>query len=97
MGQNYPNPFTPSTPIPFDVPVVDAALGTAALAPVSVEIFNMLGQQVRTLVQGSLQPGYYSMVWDGSNSGGHAVGTGIYFYKVQVGGKAQVRRMTLVK
>ena len=97
LGQNYPNPFNPSTTIPFAVPVADDVLGTAVLAPVSVEIFNMLGQQVHTLVQGNLQPGYYSMVWDGRNSAGRAVGTGIYFYKLQVGGKVQVRRMTLVK
>ena len=97
LGQNYPNPFNPSTTIPFAVPVADDVLGTAVLAPVSVEIFNMLGQQVHTLVQGNLQPGYYSMVWDGRNSAGRAVATGIYFYKLQVGGKVQVRRMTLVK
>ena len=77
--------------------MADDVLGTAVLAPVSVEIFNMLGQQVHTLVQGNLQPGYYSMVWDGRNSAGRAVATGIYFYKLQVGGKVQVRRMTLVK
>ena len=79
------------------MPVVDALLGAAGLAPVSVEIFNMLGQQVRTLVQDDLQPGYYSMVWDGRNGAGQSVGTGLYFYKVRVGGQVQVKRMTLVK
>ena len=97
LGRNYPNPFNPSTIIPFSVPALDALLGRAGFVPVSVEIFNVAGQQVRTLVQEDMPPGYYRRAWDGRNRAGRPVGTGVYFYRVQVGETAQVGKMTLVK
>jgi len=92
LRQNYPNPFNPSTTIPFEVPAL-----RAGVVPVSVEIFNALGQRVRMLLDGKMQPGYYRTVWDGRNSAGQPVGSGIYLYRVQAGELAQVRKMTLVK
>ena len=62
-----------------------------------MEIFNVAGQQVRTLVQEDMPPGYYRRAWDGRNRAGRPVGTGVYFYRVQVGETAQVGKMTLVK
>ena len=97
LGQNYPNPFNPSTTIPFNVPALDLLLGQAGLMPVSVEIYNIVGQKVKTLVDGGMQPGYYRAEWDGLGGGGHAVGSGMYFYRVQVGEEARVGKMTLLK
>ena len=97
LGQNFPNPFNPTTTIPFNVPVVPNARDATGLTSVSVEIFNILGQLVQTLVDDEMQPGYYKANWDGLNSAGYSVGTGIYLYRVRVGGHLQVRKMTLLK
>ena len=92
LRQNYPNPFNPSTTIPFAVPIMDGGI-----APVSVEIFNTLGQRVRTLLDDVVESGYYRMRWDGRNGNGQTMGTGVYFYRVRIGEMVQVRKMTLVK
>jgi hypothetical protein len=92
LKQNYPNPFNPSTTIPFAVP---ASLGRSV--PTSVEIFNALGQRVKLLVQEVVKPGYHRVVWDGRDAMGKSVGSGLYFYRVQVGQAAQIGKMTLVK
>ena len=65
--------------------------------PASVEIFNTLGQRVRLLVKGSLQPGYHRVDWDGRDGNGRNVGSGLYFYRVRVGKTAQVGKMTMIK
>jgi flagellar hook assembly protein FlgD len=64
---------------------------------VAVEIFDLLGQRVRTLVEERAAPGYYRAVWDGLDSAGQGVGSGVYFCRVRVGEQAQVRKMALVK
>ncbi|MEE3258114.1 MAG: hypothetical protein VX293_02785, partial [Candidatus Latescibacterota bacterium] len=92
LKPNYPNPFNPSTTIPYSVP----AFG-AGMVPTSVEIFNALGQRVKVLVQDAVQPGYHRAVWAGDDAAGRQVGSGIYFYRVRVGEAMQVGRMTLVK
>ena len=97
LGQNYPNPFNPSTTIPFNVPALDLLLGQVGARPVSVVIFNALGQQVRTLVEGEMWPGYYRSEWDGMDGSGRTVGSGMYFYRVRVGEQARVGKMTLIK
>lgn len=75
LYQNYPNPFNPSTTIRFAVPVQ---------ANVTVRILNVLGQEVRMLVQGDYQPGYYDVVWDGKTSTGNTISSGMYFYQISV-------------
>jgi len=97
LGPNYPNPFNPTTTIPFNVPALDLLLGQVGARPVSVMIYNSIGQQVRTLVDGAMRPGYYRAEWDGVDGGGRGVGSGMYFYRVQVGGQARVGKMTLLK
>ena len=92
LKQNFPNPFNPSTTIPFAVPFAGGKL-----VPASVEIFNTLGQRVRLLVKGSLQPGYHRVDWDGRDGNGRNVGSGLYFYRVRVGKTAQVGKMTMIK
>ena len=59
--------------------------------------FNTLGQLVRTLVRDDLHPGYHRTIWDGRNSDGHGVATGMYLYRVQAGDLSKAGRMTLIK
>ncbi len=94
LGQNYPNPFNPSTTIPFNVPAFNMV---ASLVLVQIDIFNVAGQRVRTIVDDFMQPGYYNAAWDGRNNRGHSVATGIYLYRVRVQEMSLVRKMTLVK
>lgn len=73
---NYPNPFNPTTVIRFDM--------TQTL-PVRVVMYNMVGQQVRVLHDGSLSMGSHSLVWDGRDGTGNAVASGTYFYVIKAG------------
>lgn len=83
LSQNYPNPFNPSTTIMWAVPVASR---------VTLKIFNVLGQEIGTLVNGEMGPGEYSTAWDASR-----FPTGAYFYRLQVGGSVQTRKLVLVK
>ena len=92
LGANYPNPFNPSTTIPFTVP-----LGLRGSVLVVMEVYDLLGQRVKTLMEENMKPGYYRVVWDGLDSAGHSLGSGVYFCRVRVGEQVQVRKMALVK
>ena len=87
LGQNYPNPFNPSTIIPYQLPVV---------ARVRLEVFNVLGQWVATLVDEERPAGFQAATWDATNAAGQAVAAGVYMYRLTAGGKQQTRRMVLV-
>jgi hypothetical protein len=88
MSQNYPNPFNPSTTINYALPVA---------ANVSIEIFNVAGQRVRTLVSGLVEAGNHSALWDGGDSFGHQVASGIYFYHLTASGYTETRKMIFLK
>jgi len=96
LGQNYPNPFNPTTTIPFSVPATTALLGGGPV-PVTLEIFNILGQQVRTLIREERVPGHYQAAWDGRDGGGHTVASGIYYYRLRAGDTADARAMALTR
>jgi hypothetical protein len=83
LEQNYPNPFNPSTTISFSLPHAGQA---------NLKVFNMLGQEVATLVNGSLTAGSYQVQF---NPAGLA--SGVYFYKLTSGDFSQVKKMTLMK
>jgi len=83
LSQNYPNPFNPSTSIQFSL---------SERATVSLTIYNTTGKLVETLVQNSLEPGSHSVKWQVSD---HA--SGVYFYKLTVGGRSLTRKMMLLK
>ena len=83
LFQNYPNPFNPSTTINFTLPQV---------SDVSLQVFDIQGRLVSTLVEGELQAGYYSKVFNASS-----LATGIYSYRLVVGSKVIVRKLTLIK
>ena len=87
MGANYPNPFNPSTLIPYQL---------AASSYVRLEVFNLLGQRIATLVEGERSAGSHAAVWDATDASGQAVGAGVYLYRLTVGGAHQTGRMVLV-
>ena len=91
---NYPNPFNPETIIPFAVAPPSGLVGRA---PVTLDIFNVLGQKMRTLVSGELRPGYHRVAWDGRDEGGSEVASGVYIYRLEVGEFQQSRRLLLVR
>jgi len=90
LMQNYPNPFNPSTTIKFDIPNV----GTSRdLSPtVKLIVYDMLGREVKTLLNKSLQPGNYEVEFNGNE-----LPNGIYFYKLTTDGFSQTRKMLLLK
>jgi len=91
LAQNYPNPFNPSTEI--DYSVGESERNTI----VTLEIFNMLGQKVRTLVKAALTPGTYQVTWNGQNDSGRDVTSGLYIYRLKAGGHTLSKRMLLLK
>ena len=87
LGPNYPNPFNPSTIIPYQLPVSTS---------VRLEVFNLLGQRVTTLVDGHRPAGAHTAVWDATDAAGQAVGAGVYFYRLSGGGATWTRKMVLL-
>jgi flagellar hook assembly protein FlgD len=85
---NYPNPFNPSTTFRY---------GLSEPGQVSLKVYNMLGQLVRTIVHEHQVEGYYEAVWDGRNEVGATVSSGIYLYRMTAGSFVETRRMMLVK
>lgn len=88
LGQNYPNPFNPSTQIEYFVPV---------RSNVSIAIFNILGQKVATIVNDMHEAGSHRATWNGKDSFGKQVASGIYFYQMHAGSFEQVKKMMLMK
>ena len=86
--QNFPNPFNPLTRIEFHI---------AETSPVSLQIVDMLGRNVRALIAGAYDPGSYVAEWDGTNDDGQDVASGVYFYRLSAGGYLSTRRMVLLR
>jgi hypothetical protein len=87
--QNYPNPFNPTTKIKFTVP---SALATAQSVSTKLVLYNLLGQEVQTLLNKKLLPGNYEVEFDGSN-----LPSGIYLYKLTCGNNSLTKKMMLLK
>lgn len=83
LSQNYPNPFNPSTIIEYAVPTA---------GPVTLKVFNILGQEMRTLVNGVQDAGHYRVRFDATS-----LSTGVYFYRLQAGSFSKVEKMLLLK
>ncbi len=92
MEQNYPNPFNPSTSIRYDVPV-----GHEGGVTVELEVFNIRGQRVTTLVDGVKAPGSYVVHWDGRDDSGRRAGSGIYIYRIKAGDFSATKKMVILK
>ena len=89
LENNFPNPFNPSTTFPVSIP---------RLARVALTVYNVLGEEVRTVSAGSLEAGRYWFTWDGRNNSGATVASGVYLTRLQVqGGEAFTRKMILMK
>jgi len=88
LQQNYPNPFNPTTTINFEIPVREN---------VSLIIYNTLGQKLRTLIDGSRSAGHYQVSWDGKDSNGENVSSGIYLYRIKAGFFVESKKMILLK
>ena len=86
--QNYPNPFNPTTSINYDL---------SNKAFVSVFIYDVLGHEVKSLINAEQEAGYKSIHWDATNSLGKSVPAGMYIYTIQAGGIRQTRKMVLLK
>ena len=87
LGPNYPNPFNPATIIPYQL---------AASSQVRLEVFNLLGQRITTLVDGERAAGFHTATWHAVDRVGRAVGAGVYIYRMTVGVESQTGRMVLV-
>ena len=83
LQQNYPNPFNPSTTIEFSIPKEEL---------VTLRIYNLLGQEVATLVSENLQAGNYNFSWNASSLAG-----GIYLYELKAGAFTQTKKLILMK
>lgn len=88
LSQNYPNPFNPSTTIKFSVPKATV---------VTLKVYNMIGQEVATLVNEQKEIGFYSLTWNGKNNFNAQVASGVYIYRIVAGDFVSVKKMNLLK
>ncbi|MCP4728242.1 MAG: T9SS type A sorting domain-containing protein [bacterium] len=88
LKQNYPNPFNPDTNIEFGLPQAGS---------VSMKIYNILGQEIRTLVNGDYEAGVHRVRWDARNNYGIRVASGVYIYRIQAENYTQIKKMILIR
>jgi len=93
LSQNYPNPFNPTTEIRYALPKTSS---------VTIKVYTLLGQEIATLVHGNMVAGNHIARWDGTNSSGTSVGSGVYFYRMDANALdgtsfVSVKKMLLVK
>ena len=88
LFQNYPNPFNPSTQISFDVPSAEF---------ITLRVYNLLGQDVRTLSSKTMNPGRYIFEWDGTDLLNNDVASGVYFYELRGESFISRKKMLLIR
>jgi hypothetical protein len=88
LHENYPNPFNPTTTLRFDIPEV---------SDITLTIYNMLGQKIKTFNLQSTPAGYHSVKWNATNDYGDPVGAGVYLYQLQTKDFVKTRKMVLLK
>lgn len=88
LQQNYPNPFNPVTTIQFQIPQAGI---------VSLKIYNILGQEVRTLINSHIPEGYHKVLWDGKDARGVPAASGIYIYRIHAGSFIAAKKMIVMK
>ena len=88
LHQNYPNPFNPTTTIGFEVPIP---------SQVSLKIYNLMGQEIKTLTNQWLPTGSHRLIWNGKNRQGIPVSAGVYIYRLQSQDFQKTRKMVLLK
>ncbi|MDH7605963.1 MAG: FlgD immunoglobulin-like domain containing protein, partial [Melioribacter sp.] len=88
LFQNYPNPFNPSTIISYALP---------KQSMVTIKIYDILGREVKTLLNSEQAPGVYKIEWNGTNNIGNRVAAGTYIYRIEAGDFVQAKKMILLK
>ncbi len=88
LEQNFPNPFNPETEISFEL---------SESRPIQLQIFNLLGKEIRTLVNSKFDAGIHSIRWDGKDNDGTLGRSGVYLYQLQASNFIQVKKMSLVR
>ena len=88
LKQNYPNPFNANTEITFDL---------TKSGQVSLAVYNIVGQEIKQLVNGNLPAGNHSVIWNGTTNSGESVSSGVYFYRLDAADKTQTKKMVLLK
>ncbi|NIR51943.1 T9SS type A sorting domain-containing protein [candidate division KSB1 bacterium] len=94
LAQNFPNPFNPTTEIQYQIPI---NLDGAAVQKTILKIFNLLGQEVRTLIDREEAPGFYSVEWNGRDDFGNLAPSGVYIYRLRSGNFVDSKKMVLVE
>jgi flagellar hook assembly protein FlgD len=88
LDQNFPNPFNPSTQIRFMIPHE---------GQVKLSVFDLLGQEIRVLLHGSLRAGPHALAWDGRDASGEAAPSGVYFYRLTHEDRQITRKLLLLR
>jgi len=88
LHENYPNPFNPTTTLRFDLPEV---------SDITLTIYNMLGQRVKTFNMNDTPAGFHSIKWNAINDYGDPVGAGVYLYQLRANQYLETRKMVLLK
>jgi hypothetical protein len=88
LHDNYPNPFNPETTIKFSLNTTERTL---------IEVYNIKGEKVKTLVDENLSAGQHSIIWNGTDDAGKSVSSGVYFYKIYATDYTSVKKMILLK
>ena len=104
LYQNYPNPFNSSTTLNYTLPQVigdrfkvKGGHNTSHLIPVTLKIYNILGQEVRTLVDKKQYPGHYEVRWNGKDEQGKELTSGVYLYQLDVGGYRVTKKLVFLR
>lgn len=88
LHQNYPNPFNPTTTLRYDLP---------EKTHVQLVIYDIIGREIRQLVNETQDAGYKSIIWDGRDNSGRTVGAGVYLFRISAGNFQEVKKMVLLK
>ena len=88
LSNNYPNPFNPTTNIAYSIKDADI---------VTLEVYNIKGQLVKTLVNETKETGEYTATWNGTDNANKSVSSGVYFYKMKSGNYTSTKKMILMK
>ena len=88
LSQNYPNPFNPTTKIDYQL---------TKDIPVTIKVYNILGQEVKTLVNQLQKAGYYTIEWNGTNNSGSTVSSGVYFLRLRTQGFVSTKKMMMLR
>jgi M6 family metalloprotease-like protein len=95
LSQNSPNPFNPRTVISYQLPASPA--GRQVVSKVGLVIYDLLGREVRTLIDGIEEAGYKTVAWDSQDNTGNHVASGVYLYRLEAGDYVSVKKMLLVR